>query len=157
MASPREDYLLRQMDLLRQFVARLVNDRRPAEIEQALQLSFTLQERLMPLPATEFLRLDAAAQFEALSRNEAAAAAAERCLTYSELLVHTATLYDLRGREDLSAGARQLALHIAALAALEHRDAAAQAQVGLLRRLVDETELHPPVRELLARLDGGAA
>lgn len=153
MSAPRQDYLVRQIELLRQFVARLVHDRRPAELEQALQLSLTLQEKLMPLPVREFLQLDAAAQFAALSRHEQPADAAEKCLTYAELLVHTASLYELRGRDDLALGARHLALHIATLAALEHRDAAARDNVALLRQLVPAGELHPPMRDLLARLD----
>lgn len=153
MATARQDYLLRQMELLRQFMARLAHDHRPAEVEQALQLSLTLQEKLMPLPAADFLQLDAAAQLAALSRHEQPEDAAEKCLTYAELLVHTAGLYDLRGRDDLALGARQLALHIATLAALEHGDAAARENVALLRLLVPDENLHPPVRELLRRLD----
>lgn len=153
MANARQDYLLRQMELLRQFVARLVNDHRPAEVEQALQLSLSLQEKLMPRPAAEFLQLDAAAQFSALSRHESPEDAAEKCLTFSELLVHTASLYELRGRDDLALGARQLALHIATLAALEHHDEVARQNVGLLRQLVPVEALHPPVRELLRRVD----
>jgi hypothetical protein len=153
MPGAREDYLVRQIDLLRQFVARLVRDRRPAEIEQALLQSFALQERLMPRPPAEFLQLDAVGQFEALRRGLPAAAAAERCLTYAELLVHTGTLYDLRGREDLATGARQLALHLAALAAVELGDGPARATAAQIRALVPDDALHPPVRALLGRLD----
>ena len=151
--AAREDYLVRQLDLLRQFVARLVRDRRPDEVEAALLQAFALQERLLPLPAAEFLRLDAAGQFAALARGRPADAAAERCLAYAELLVHTATLYDLRGRDDLATGARQLALHLAALAAVELGDGPARTTARQIRGLVPEESLHPPVRELLARLD----
>jgi hypothetical protein len=153
MPGAREDYLVRQIDLLRQFVARLVRDRNPAETEPALLQAFALQERLMPRPAPEFLRLDAAGQFEALTLGQPAEAAAERCLTYAELLVHTGTLYDLRGREDLATGARQLALHLAALTAVELGDGPARATAAQIRVLVPEEALHPPVRALLARLD----
>lgn len=152
MPGAREDYLLRQLDLLRQFVARLVRDHRPAEVEQALLQAFALQERLMPRPAPEFLRLDADGQFADLVRGQPPDAGAERCLTYAELLVHTATLYDLRGRDDLATGARQLALHLAALAAVVLGDGAARATARQLRALVPDDALHPPVRELLARL-----
>lgn len=156
MPGAHEDYLLRQLDLLRQAVARLGRDGRPDEVEAALLQSFALQERLMPQPAAEFLRLDAPAQFAALVRATPGASGAERCLTYAELLVHTATLYGLRGREDLAAGARQLALYIAALAALELDDEPARATVAQLRRLLADDVLSPPLRELLARLDGVA-
>jgi hypothetical protein len=153
MPGAREDYLVRQLDLLRQFVARLVRDRDPAGTEPALLQAFALQERLMPLPAAEFLRLDAVGQFEALRRNQPTEAAAERCLAYAELLIHTGTLYDLRGRDDLATGARQLALHLAALAAVELGDAPARDTAAQIRVLVPADALHPPVRELLARLD----
>ncbi len=153
MPGAREDYLLRELDLFRQFVARLVLDRNPAETEPALLRAFTLQERLMPQPPAEFLRLDAFGQFAALTRSLPTETAAERCLTYAELLVHTGTLYDLRGREDLATGARQLALHLAALTAVELGDGPARTTAAQIRALVPAEALHPPVRDLLARLD----
>src|SRR5689334_10930334 len=62
MSGQRQDYILRQIDLLRQFVKRVVHKRPDPELDEALLLAMHLQEKLFPLPPAEFLRLDLAAQ-----------------------------------------------------------------------------------------------
>lgn len=151
MAIQRQDYLLRQIDLLRQFVARLLGRRSTHELDEALLLSFHLQEKLFPLPPVEFLRLDLPEQIAALRRNEPEATAGEKCLAYALLLAETASLYEFKGREDLAAGARQMALFAALGLALENR--ADPVPRGLVDRLVagvDPSLLHAPVAALLA-------
>lgn len=153
MAGQRQDYILAQIELLRQFIARLARSRDRIGLEEALQLAFNLQEKLFPLPPAEFLQLEAAAQVAALQAGESPADGRAKCLTYAQLLQGTATLYDYRGRADLAAGARQLALHVGLSLALDgaERNAAADALVDHLIPLVDPDQLHPPVRELLDR------
>jgi hypothetical protein len=156
MAGIRQDYILRQLDLLRQFIARLASRRNERELEEALLLSFHLQEKLFPLPPTEFLRLDLADQIAALSRNETPAAAREKCLSYATLLAETATLYDHKARGDLADGARQMALYAALHATLDTRDDSAA--VGLIEQLtgqLDPETLHAPVAALLAEYRNG--
>lgn len=156
MPGQRKDYVLDQIELLRQFVARLVHDRNPAGLEDALRLSFNLQEKLFPLPAPQFLALPVDEQIAALRAGEAPATARAKCLAYARLLEQTACLYDFRGRADLALGARQLALHVALDVALEPPadEAAATLVTDLLGRL-DPLELHPPVREMLDRFIAG--
>ena len=152
MAGQKKDYLLNQIDLLRQFVARLLDKREPGGLDQALQLAFHLQEKLFPLPPAEFLQLEVSQQIAALKANESKASGHEKCLTYAQLLKETATLYQLRGRDDLAAGARQLALHVALSVALD-RPASPEPVYTLVDELnasVDHENLHPPVQELLA-------
>lgn len=150
MPGQRKDYILDQIELLRQFVARLAHDRNRVGLEEALQLSFNLQERLFPLPAPRFLGLPVAGQIAALQAGETPATGRDKCLTYARLLQHTASLYEFRGRADLATGARQLALHVAlSLAVAPDRDQAAAALVTDLLPRLDPAELHPPVRELL--------
>jgi len=151
MAGVRKDYLLNQIDLLRQFVARLMNKREPAGLDEALQLSFHLQEKLFPVPPTEFLRLDVTGQIAALAAGESKATGQEKASNYARLLKETATLYGLRGRDDLAAGAGQLALQVALSVALDQ-----PAEPGPLRELIDQLRagldretLHAPVLELL--------
>lgn len=151
MSIQRQDYLIRQIALLRQFVARLVNRRSDRELEEALLLSFHLQEKLLPLPPAEFLALDLDAQITALRRNEPPATGREKCLAYAELLAETAELYDLKGRDDLAAGARQMALYASLVIATESRDdATARALIDRLTAQLDLSTLHAPVAELLA-------
>jgi hypothetical protein len=151
MAGIRQDYILRQLDLLRQFIARLASRRSERELEEALLLSFHLQEKLFPLPPTEFLRLDLPDQIAALCRNETPKVAHEKCVAYATLLAETAALYDYKARGDLADGARQMALYAVLHAALEKRDDPAAA--GLIDKLtgqLDPETLHAPVAALLA-------
>lgn len=150
MAGQRQDYILSEIERLRLFVARLLNVRDPVGLEEALRLSFTLQEKLFPRPAAEFLRLTVDDQIAALQAGESPAGGREKCLAYTRLLAETATLYGLRGREDLAAGARQLALQIALSVALGGTDDdAAAALARSLHPLVNREQLLPPVRERL--------
>jgi hypothetical protein len=152
MPGQRQDYILTQIELLRRFVARLANKREQAGLDEALQLAFHLQEKLFPVPPTEFLRLEVAEQISALCAGESKTAGHEKCLTYAELLKETAQLYQFRGRDDLAAGARQLALHVALAVALDNpaTPEPSHALVDELSRLVEPGTLHPPVMELLA-------
>lgn len=153
MAEQRRDYLLQQIELLRQFAARLVRDRNPAGIDEALQLALSLQEKLFPLPAAEFLVLDADEQVNRLLANETPTAGREKCETYAALLRETAFLYELRGRDDLATGARQLALHIVLLTATEPPDAATRQLVLKLTNDLAGEPLHAPVAALLAEFE----
>ncbi|WP_415911149.1 hypothetical protein [Oleiharenicola sp. Vm1] len=153
MPEQRRDYLLQQTELLRQFVARLVRDRNPAGVDEALQLALSLQERLFPLPAAEFLVLDADEQVSRLLAQETPAAGREKCETYAALLREAAFLYALRGRDDLAAGARQLALHVVLLAsATPPGETTRQLVLKLTNDLAGEP-LHAPVAALLAEFE----
>lgn len=150
MAGQRQDYLLRQLALLRQFVARLAGRKGERELEEALLLSFHLQEKLFPLPPAEFLRLEMADQIDALRRHETRAAGREKCLAYAALLAETAELYDLKGRDDLADGARQMALYAALGVAVEDPgEAAADGLIAGLVAQLDPAGLHAPVAALL--------
>ena len=151
MSIQRQDYILRQIDLLRQFVARLTDRRTDREIEEALLLSFHLQEKLLPLPPGEFLQLDLAMQMEALRLNESPAAAREKILAYAMLLSETAGVYAVKGRIELAEGARQMALYAALNVALESPvpSPIADDLIDTLATQLDPAELHAPVAELL--------
>lgn len=153
MPEQRRDYLLQQTELLRQFVARLVRDRNPAGVDEALRLALSLQERLFPIPATEFLILDPDEQVNRLLANESAATGREKCQSYAALLRESAFLYELRGRSDLAAGARQLALHVVLLSAAEPPDEATRQLVLKLTNDLAGEPLHAPVAALLAEFE----
>ena len=154
MSGQRQDYILRQIDLLRQFVKRVVHKRPDPELDEALLLAFHLQEKLFPLPPAEFLRLELAAQIARLRSNESRADGNARCTAYAALLAETARLYAHKGEPDLAAGARQMGLYAAASVMLDD-PAAAEASLlarELLRQL-DAKSLYPPVVALLEQLE----
>ena len=151
MTTQRRDYILGQIELLGQFVARLFQARDVAGQHQAMQLAHHLQEKLFAMPAVKFLRLELDEQIATLMHGESQATGHEKCLTYAALLKETARLYQLQGRNDLAAGARQLALHVALSVALDHPAApeAVRSLVDALAAVVDRENLTPPVAELL--------
>jgi hypothetical protein len=155
MPGQRQDYILQQIELLRQFVARLIRTKESTGLNDMLQLSFSLQEKLFARPPAEFLQLEVNEQISALMAGESRPAGQEKCLTYARLLADTATLYQFRGRDDLAFGARQLALHVALLVILDEAEdsTAARTLVNELKDLLTGSNLHPPVRELLGRFE----
>lgn len=142
---------MREIARLRALVAALLHRRTPGEIEQALQEALNLQVRLFPLPVEQFLALDAPSQFERLAASSPDPA--EQVNSFVELLVHTATLYDLKGLDDLARGARQHALHLALLAALQLGSDDSAQFARAIRRGVNEAECQPPLQDLWRRFD----
>ena len=150
MPGQQEDYILREIAMLRRLVARLTGKRDPVGIEEALQASFDLQQKLFQMPAAEFLRLEVSEQVARLSRFDSPMAAQERCLTYVGLLQETARIYDFKGNDDLAGGARQLALQVALHLALQGPpNPAADALVRELAPRLAAAKMYPPVRDLL--------
>jgi hypothetical protein len=152
MGSVRQDYLLKQFELLRQAVKRAVTKRPDPELDEALLLALHLQEKLFPLPPAAFLSLDLAGQIAALRQGESREAGNEKCRMLARLLVQTSLLYQHKGLADLTAGARQMALYAALSVVVD--DPADLETAGLARELLavlDPTTLHPPVSELLQR------
>ena len=154
MSGQRQDYILRQIDLLRQFVKRVVGKRPDPELDEALLLAMHLQEKLFPIPPAEFLRLDLAAQIARLRGNESRTDGNARCTAYASLLAETARLYEHKGEPDLAAGARQMGLYAAVSVVLDDRT---EAEANLLARELllhlDARTLYPPIVALLVRLD----
>jgi hypothetical protein len=157
MAGQRQDYILRQIDLLRQFVKRVVQKRPDPELDEALLLALHLQEKLFPLPPTEFLQLELSEQIAQLRRNESPAAGNARCVAYAALLAETARLYAHKGEPDFAAGARQMALYAALSVAVDDAaNAEANRLVPELLEQLDVHTLHPPVMDLLKQLGESA-
>lgn len=155
MPSQREDYIIGQIQLLRQFVARLLRRREEAGMHEAIQLAMHLQEKLFARPAAEFLRLEVSEQIAALKLGESKEAGHAKCLAYATLLKETAALYQIKNQDDLAAGARQLALHVVLRVAVDQpaSDTSTNVLLAELTAALGNTELHPPVRELQERLD----
>ncbi len=155
MTGLRRDYIVNEIELLGQFIARLVNKRDEVGLHEAMHLALHLQEKLFAMPVAEFLRLEASGQIAALTAGESKANGQAKCLAYATLLRDTATLYRLQGRDELAAGARQLALHVTLSVALDSDSPGAptDALVEELCAHFSHDDLHPPVRELLERYE----
>ncbi|HVW22547.1 MAG TPA: hypothetical protein VHC86_15135 [Opitutaceae bacterium] len=155
MAGAREDYLIRLIEDLRIFVSRAIHLRDQGQLGQALQAVVIAQERLFARPAAEFTVLPLDEQLRLLCLDEPAESARAKCLAYSTMLEEGGNVMEARGRDDMAASAWQLALYVAAWAALSYpapAEPAAAAAVGRLRRRVPAEHLQPPTKALLERL-----
>jgi hypothetical protein len=157
MPGQQQDYILREIELLGRYVARLrrkgkaLDEKEQAELNETLLLAMHLQERNFGMPAAKFLGMTADEQVTALRKGESKAGGHERCLVYAAILKAMAELYAYRNREDLTLGARQLALYVVLSVAVDQpADApAVQALVHELRSALGDVALHPPTGELL--------
>src|ERR1035437_374403 len=104
MSSQRDDYILGQIQLLGEFVARLLRRRDQAGLQETIQLALHLQESLFTMPAVEFLRLEVSEQIALLKKGESKESGHNKCLAYATLLKETGTLYELSGKIDLATG-----------------------------------------------------
>lgn len=147
MAGLQQDYLLRQIEMIGRFIARLrqkgklLTDEDRAELDETIIQVMHLQEKNFGMPAAKFLALTTDGQIAALRRDESRKTGQARCLTYADILKTTAELYEYRGRDDLALGARQLALDVALSVTQEQPNDLPAAQT-----LVDELRavLAPP-------------
>lgn len=151
----RQDYILRLIGELRQFVAAVLGSGDPARAGEALHAILHAQQRLFQVPPAQFLGLPLDQQMDLLGRAEAPAHAVEKAATYAATLIEAARVYDATHRDDLAASSRQLALAGLLTAAQRwpgQRDQLA-AEVAQLRTALPAESLHPPVRELLRTWD----
>lgn len=151
----RQDYILRLIGELRQFVATVLGSGDPARAGEALHAILHAQQRLFQVPPAEFLGLSLDQQVEHLGRAESPAHAVEKVATYAATLVEAARVYDATHRADLAAGSRQLALAVLLTAAQHWPEQHGQfaADVEHLRSTLPDESLNPPVRELLRAWD----
>ncbi|MFI5356285.1 MAG: hypothetical protein ACHQ4G_03010 [Opitutales bacterium] len=151
----RQDYILRLIDELREFVSAMLRSGDPGKGAEALHAVLHAQQQLFQRPPAEFLSADLGQQIDLLAQGESPAGAVENVATYAALLEQAARVYDGLNRPALALGSRQLAL--AALAAAAARWPAQRAdvaaQLGALRAAIPDEALNPPVRELLRDFD----
>lgn len=155
MATRRDDYLLRMIEQLRQFVAEALRRRESGQLDLALLMLVQAQEKLFARPAAAFVALPLDEQLRLLTLDEAPDAAREKTLAYATLLKEAGKIYRGRSQDDLAASALQLALHVTLLTAVNHpaqRETLRAEAAALLRELAAE-DLHAPVRELMAALE----
>jgi hypothetical protein len=152
MAS--RDYILRYLELVRQFLAQAVKLRESGKLNEALRVLLQAQEKLFARPASEFVTLGVDEQLRMLARGESPENARAKRVGYAALIQEAARVYRERDRDDLAAAANQLALHIMLTVALEQPDEA-DALLPSIRELLAQVppeQLYEPVKELLVQI-----
>lgn len=135
--TPGEDYLLRLIKQVGEFLARVVQQREAGRPDEALVTAMLAQERLFGRPLAEFGAWSVEEQVEHLIAGETPADAATKCALYADLLAEAARVYGLRGPAPLETTARQLAVWVLLHARDRLPDAAEDLQ-GRAARLAGE-------------------
>jgi len=150
----RDDYILRYLELIRQFLAQVVKLRDGGNLDQALRVLFQAQEKLFARPASEFITRSLDEQLQLLTIGESNENARAKRIGYALLLREAGLIYLQRDRADLGESAFQLALQIMLIVSVEAPKETEEHRPmlqDLLSRVKPE-QLHPPVKELLEKL-----
>jgi len=153
MPGDRQDYLLRLIEQLRQFVAQALALRQAGKLDEALMALVQAQEKLFVRPATEFRHLPIVDQLRLLKLGESPGMGREKCIAYATILEQAGLIFQGKNQDTLAGSAFQLALHVLLLVAEEPAAATPELQRGIatLRERLPAEELNAPTRVLLAR------
>jgi len=155
MPGERQDYLLRLIEQLRQFVAQALALRQAGKLDEALLALVHAQEKLFVRPAAEFRHLPLAEQLPMLRLGESADMGREKCIAYAVILEQAGLVYQGKNQEAIADSAFQLALHVLLLVASEPGALTPELRSGIarLQERVPGAELNAPTRELLVRYE----
>jgi hypothetical protein len=113
----RQDYVMRLIEELGQFLAEALRFRQAGSHDAALLVLLQAQQRLFARPPARFMGLPVEEQVRLLALDQAPAAAREKCLAYATLLAEAGRTYQARGQNALADGAGRLAMQVLELAA----------------------------------------
>lgn len=156
MALQRQDYLLRMITDLGQFVRAAVSSGEPGRQSEALQAVMHAQRQLFQEPPEVFLSLTLDEQIDHLSRGETPAGAIERINAYAEILDQAARVYEQGAKIALAQSSRHLGLSALLTAAIrwpEQRETLAPV-IARMREPLSAEAYPPPLRELVDDYDG---
>ncbi|HTZ20985.1 MAG TPA: hypothetical protein VMC06_08890 [Opitutaceae bacterium] len=153
MPGERQDYLLRLIEQLRQFVAQALALRQAGKLDEALIALVHAQEKLFVRPAAEFRHLPLDEQLPMLKLGESAETGRNKCIAYAAILEQAGLVYQGKNQDAIAGSAFQLALHVLLLVASEPGAVTPElrSEIARLRERVNVEELNAPTRELLAR------
>jgi len=147
----QEDYILRLIAMLGEFLRQVTDLRAAGKHEQAMVVLMQAQEKLFGGPFPEIAALSLDEQLQRLSAGFSAKEARERQIGYALLLKEAGICYAYRGNAELAAGAFKMALHIVLgrMAAGEAADADLVKLSGELLASIPPEQIDPPLKELL--------
>ena len=152
MPGERQDYLLRLIEQLRQFVAQALALRQAGKLDEALLALVHAQEKLFVRPAAEFRHLPLAEQLPMLKFGESADMGREKCVAYAAILEQAGLVYQGKNQDAIAGSAFQLALHVLLLVASEPGTVTPELRqkIATARERLPADELNAPTQELLA-------
>jgi hypothetical protein len=155
VSPQKQDYVLRLIEELGQFVAEVAGLRNRGRYDAALLTILQAQERLFARPAQDFITRPVEDQVTLLVIGDTAANGHEKCLAYARLLTEAGITYQAKDQTALALGAYRFALHVLLLAQerLPGMDAAQLAnRIGPLLDRLPEDSLKNEVQGLLSQL-----
>jgi len=163
MANEEQDYLLKMLQELRQFVAQVAKTGDTSGAQEALLAVVHAREQLFGQPTSEFGRLPIAEQIAWLAAGESPAQARAKCLTYAAILKSAGLIYQAQNEDRMANSAYQLALYIVLILAVQTQASydELRSEIHDLKEKIPADVLNPPVQELLLRgqteFEAGAA
>jgi hypothetical protein len=153
MANEEQDYLLKMLQELRQFIAQVVQTGDTSGANEALLSVVHAREKLFGQPTSEFGNLPIAEQLAWLAAGESPETARAKCLTYAAILKSAALVYQVQNEDQLSTSAYQLSLYIVLILGVQTRESYAELrdEIHDLKGKIPADQLYPPVQELLLR------
>jgi hypothetical protein len=148
-----EDYFMRHVELLRQFLAQAIKLRSDGQADKAMMVLMQAQEKLFELPIAEVSGLNLDEQLQRLAKDLPAPQARERQLGYALLLKEAGLCFADRDRPEVAANAFKTALHILLRIASEGETAPDSVTMSMARALlarIPPERIDEPIRELLA-------
>jgi len=157
MSFQRQDYLLRMIGELRQFVSTVVSAGGPGRAAEALHAIMHAQQQLFQIPPEKITNLTLDEQLDTLSRGERPTGAVEKVIAHATILGEAARIYEGTDRLALARSSRQLALAalLTAAARWPEQRALVAPSIAAQRDGIDD-ETPAPVRELLSVYDQSA-
>jgi hypothetical protein len=157
MPPQKQDYILRMIEELGQFLAEATKLRDRGHYDAALLTVLQAQERLFARPAQEFIARPVEDQVTLLVIGDTVPNGREKCLAYARLLTEAGVTYQAREQIALALGAYRFALQVLLLAQerLPGLDASRlKERFGALLDQLPEDDLKNEVQALLDQLAG---
>lgn len=153
--NSQEDYIERNIGMLRRMLAQLLGLRSAGGHEQAMVILVQAQERLFGCPLSQVARLPLDRQLEFLASGYSPAQARERFVCYALLLREAGISYKERDQGDLAGSAFKAALYVLLQASLTG-SSDDEPLIDLIRSTLASTpveQVDAPILQLLAAIN----